>query len=195
MELRYGFTLIELLIVVAIIAILAAIAVPNMLEARTRAKVAAATSEMRTVGVALESFRIDHSDYPSRTDMAILPSLRRLTTPIAYITEVPDDPFADTIENRYSPIDWSLAYKSRGSFIRPYPFDYLVRTSMVADWKPITSRPNTARWALRSIGPAREPIWLGFPDTESYDPSNGTISAGIIIMTGPGLRLDQPNKE
>jgi len=62
-----AFTLIELLIVVAIIAILAAIAVPNFLEAQTRSKVSRTASDMRSVAVAVEAYRVDNNDYPLPT--------------------------------------------------------------------------------------------------------------------------------
>jgi prepilin-type N-terminal cleavage/methylation domain-containing protein len=62
-----GFTLIELLIVVAIIAILAAIAVPNFLEAQTRAKVARVRSDLRTLATALEAYYIDAIGYPAQS--------------------------------------------------------------------------------------------------------------------------------
>lgn len=48
-----AFTLIELLIVVAIIAILALIAVPNFLEAQIRSKVSRAKSDLRSIATAL----------------------------------------------------------------------------------------------------------------------------------------------
>ena len=62
-----GFTLIELLIVVAIIGILAAIAVPNFLNAQVRAKVSRVQSEHRSLVNAMESFNIDNGQYPPLT--------------------------------------------------------------------------------------------------------------------------------
>jgi prepilin-type N-terminal cleavage/methylation domain-containing protein len=92
-----GFTLIELLIVVAIIAILAAIAVPNFLEAQTRAKVSRVMSDLRTYDTAMEMYRIDHNK-PSPTYRSVAPETRKwivhyLTTPIAYMNQALPDPF------------------------------------------------------------------------------------------------------
>lgn len=61
---KKGFTLIELLIVVAIIAILAAIAVPNFLEAQIRSKVSRARSDMRSYATGIEAYYIDNNQYP-----------------------------------------------------------------------------------------------------------------------------------
>ncbi len=107
---RRAFTLIELLIVVAIIAILAAIAVPNFLEAQTRARVSRCKADMRTCALALESYHVDTNQYPAPsgyeaqgngvfavTDPSdepfegFLP--RRLTTPVAYVAVLPTDVF------------------------------------------------------------------------------------------------------
>ncbi|MFH1742052.1 MAG: prepilin-type N-terminal cleavage/methylation domain-containing protein [bacterium] len=56
-----GFTLIELLIVVAIIGILAAIAVPNFMNARVRAKVSKAVSEEKTLAEACFMYALDNN--------------------------------------------------------------------------------------------------------------------------------------
>ena len=59
-----GFTLIELLIVVAIIAILAAILIPNFLRARAQAQVAATKGNLKNVATAMESYFVDFAQYP-----------------------------------------------------------------------------------------------------------------------------------
>jgi general secretion pathway protein G len=59
-----GFTLIELLIVVAIIGIIAAIAIPNLLNAIDRGKQKRTMADLRTVGTAVETYEIDNSLYP-----------------------------------------------------------------------------------------------------------------------------------
>jgi prepilin-type N-terminal cleavage/methylation domain-containing protein len=64
---KKGFTLIELLIVVAIIAILAAIAVPNFLEAQVRSKVSRVQADQRSMATALASYYVDNNGYPLAT--------------------------------------------------------------------------------------------------------------------------------
>ena len=112
-----GFTLIELLIVVAIIAILAAIAVPNFLEAQVRSKVSRAKADMRSLATAIESYMVDTNvylahdigfptssnvpaapGYPNRCTFRVRPDttmMMIMTTPISYMTSIPPDPFAE----------------------------------------------------------------------------------------------------
>jgi prepilin-type N-terminal cleavage/methylation domain-containing protein len=120
MKRQSAFTLIELLIVVAIIAILAAIAVPNFLEAQTRAKVSRVKSDHRTIATAIESYFVDHNRYPPQGPVTLAaypwigdptrvyggdgpqhaagnaPIAWHLSTPVAYLTSTTSvftDPF------------------------------------------------------------------------------------------------------
>lgn len=63
---RYGFTLIELMIVIAIIAILAAILVPNFLKARAQGQLTACKSNCKNIATALEMYSSDNGGrYPN----------------------------------------------------------------------------------------------------------------------------------
>ena len=70
-----GFTLIELLIVVAIIGIIAAIAIPNLLNAIDRGKQKSTMGNMRTIGTAIESYAVDTNFYPISSSMASISSI------------------------------------------------------------------------------------------------------------------------
>ncbi|MEK7850175.1 MAG: prepilin-type N-terminal cleavage/methylation domain-containing protein [Candidatus Omnitrophota bacterium] len=61
---RYGFTLVEIMIVVAIIVLLAAIAIPNLLRARLSANEAAAIASLKTISWAAQTYRTSNSGYP-----------------------------------------------------------------------------------------------------------------------------------
>ena len=211
---RAGFTLIELLIVVAIIAILAAIAVPNFLEAQTRAKVSRAKADIRSVGVALESYAIDHNAYPWHPNVVNDP-LRgftpvTLTTPLAYISSLPPDAFGPGVRN-------TLLNIATETF--PNPFDlmnYETRAQHQSyrpgNWE-LDGPGDRVRWIVVSVGPDRFALinegfnfhgnapeyFSGRPGVPGlgggqgalgangwYDPTNGTTSHGDVIGYGPG---------
>ena len=81
-----GFTLIELLIVVAIIGIIAAIAIPNLLNAIDRGKQKRTMADMRSLGTAVESYAVDNNVYPVATDAA---TLKGIVEAGAYIKNMP----------------------------------------------------------------------------------------------------------
>jgi type IV pilus assembly protein PilA len=67
-----GFSLIELLIVVAIILVISAIAVPNMIKARMQANEASAISSIRTINTAQVTYAVTYPDVGYATDLARL---------------------------------------------------------------------------------------------------------------------------
>lgn len=179
---KKGFALIELLIVVAIISILAAIAIPNYLNAQIRAKVSRVKADMRSLANAIEQYNVDNTAYPpfgippedlSSYDMWVVQS--RLTTPISYIRSIPLDIFHYT--------NWSDGTR----MITPYVY-VQSDTGFPDEADPIN--PNLWhyewKWFIMSNGPDLDNDHEGLnPYPSQYDPSNGVVSDGDIYRYGP----------
>jgi len=92
MKHQRGFTLLEMMIVVAIIAILAMLLIPNFTHARAQAQTAACESNLRAIGTAMELYYTDHQTYPSGSNIKL-----DGTDPLAaggYLPNIPHDPAA-----------------------------------------------------------------------------------------------------
>ncbi|MEW6238994.1 MAG: prepilin-type N-terminal cleavage/methylation domain-containing protein [Candidatus Omnitrophota bacterium] len=194
---KKGFTLIELLIVVAIIGVLAAIAVPNFLNAQMRAKVARVVSDMKAVAMAEEQYRLDKGQYTfdgdcnigSAEHLSYLP----LTTPVAYISAIPADEFWD-------PTSKFQNLNSIKTGLRPV-YEYTSRVSFGPNGTPnckntIALYNMLARYGIEyimtSVGPngVQNYPWgetgaQGLHDQKAdfiYEPSNGLRSSGNIFV-------------
>jgi len=208
---RGGFTLIELLIVVAIIAILAAIAVPNFLEAQTRSKVSRAKADMRSIGTSLEAYAVDNNKYPFKRGPLVggltnagtiigswVPQIlsddkTSITTPISYMTSVPKDVFSLGSEK--------LAATGLGTGHPVYSFRYCRMVEGPQTGIPSADQAGNGgsdisgtdafglstradrygRWFMLSFGPDLDDDQFGF--SKQYDATNGTISDGDILYS------------
>ncbi len=185
---KQGFTLIELLIVVAIIAILAAIAIPNFLSAQIRSKASRTKADLSTVALGMESYYVDNNAYPPVYDAnnVMIPHdirLSPITTPIAYVTALPKDVFQNS-------------RKAWGSYanqqdVSQQQFDYWCFSYSAYRYYLETVGPLL--WRVSSVGPngifeISDTYLSGntyyYKVNNVYDPSNGTVSNGDIWRIG-----------
>ncbi|MFH0794905.1 MAG: prepilin-type N-terminal cleavage/methylation domain-containing protein [bacterium] len=154
-----SFTLIELLIVVGIIAILAAIALPNLLTAQIRSKIARVRADHSTILLGLEAYAVDHNSYPPDMAGHALHKYVPLTTPISYLTSAPQDPF-----NLPKPIyDVGTGPADKESF-----YMYII-VSLGPDQRDDTERVRDYPLTVFHL---------------EYDPTNGIVSRGDLYTFG-----------
>ncbi len=195
---QQAFTLIELLIVAAIIGILAGIAVPNYWDAAVKSRIAQVKLELRTLGSALETYRIDHNIFPRRHNnlhffaQYLLPDL---TTPIPYLSTVQvKDPFGPVEEYEPPRFEDALSGRETVELVKnSYTYTPYVNFAFVQA-NPAYRKEG---FVAASVGPDRQDSYIvdyPFPNQyrypgdsvrdSVYDPSNGVNSLGDIGYFG-----------
>lgn len=187
---RFAFTLIELLVVVAVLAILAAIALPNFLEAQVRSKTSRVLADLNSMRVAAEAYAVDYNKYPrmawgrapfydvytghGRTNEPIFGTFGYwVTTPVAYLTTFDFlDPFTRDKNVSFDAILYTYHDYRTGKFLEDNFSDYGADDVLRFERK-------FGEYFFLSLGPDGSKI----PFFTQYDPTNGTVSAGNIIRS------------
>lgn len=95
-----GFTLIEIMVVVVILAILAAVVVPKIMDRPDQARIVKAKQDIQAIGSALNLYRLDNFRYPS-TDQGVRALVEKPSgppeapnwNPGGYLPKLPKDPW------------------------------------------------------------------------------------------------------
>jgi prepilin-type N-terminal cleavage/methylation domain-containing protein len=202
---RKGFTLIELLIVVAIIAILAAIAVPNFLEAQTRSKVSRSKADIRTLATAIEVYTLDNAVGPSdrgnnspgrpydmwddgQMNYSVEPKANftigfELTTPIAYLSSVAALRDAFKVQ-RYTGQSTGREYYCFASWRFRQKSGLTIGAAVFnrsGEWVVMGAGPD--KYVNNIPGGTDFSNAIYIPEYINYDPTNGTISNGDIYRS------------
>jgi prepilin-type N-terminal cleavage/methylation domain-containing protein len=133
---RRGFTLIELMVVIAIIIILAAIAIPNYLTMTQRAKKSRIASDMATLATGLETFKTDWGKYPiaSTTYEAV-----DVSTTVVY-TELSGNGTGTPVYNK---ADATNAVGEKNGGAKPF-IEYIKAGTMNSMTDPLNAGPGSA---------------------------------------------------
>lgn len=181
---KQAFTLIELLIVAAIIGILAAIAVPNFLNAQVCAKIAKVEGDFQAITTALEMYNLDQNGYLPYPDWGghTTPRyLNGLSTPISYMSS--PDSIYDPFRNR-DPDHDGIGKPRYGYFDpRTSPVQWFIHPSSYNGVK----LPANCEYSLVAIVPSHvQHIDGGTPAGFTvYQSTNGLSSWGQIYRFGP----------
>ncbi len=172
-----AFTLIELLIVVAIIGILAAIAVPNFLNAQIKAKVAKTKAEMRSISDAYLNYHLDNNSWPPHADRCKAQH-KFITSPIAYMSSSVEDPFQ--VEDKTTVWEWFCGQYHA----EPHSTSGTNRINVMS---PIYWQQNiNASFFIVSVGPTLDQVQ---PIAHvPYESSNGIVSRGRIYHPVSGSK-------
>ena len=195
MENTKGFSLIELLIVIAIISIITAIVVPNLMSANIRAKVSGVKADMGSIAIALEDYKVDYGEYPKDS---------RFSRSSSYASDIIAQP-NQTFDGKSGSDDGNdaiglgyLVYPKAGfeptylKRIAGDPFDnsgeedwdgtsgahnhhYLYYTGKWSDSGPVkctSSSDSPQYWALVSYGPDKQ------KNIDDYDSARAAVITG-----------------
>lgn len=191
---RKGFTLLELLLVVAIISLLSAISMMSLRLASERARTVQCQNNQRTIGIALQSYYIDHNAFPY-ADGNIEFRNSNLTHPTAfgegpaangYWSAVPfqlvDDGYLTNEDYLYCPA-LLRRYPERKEYLR-YAYNHAPAMDyLVMEKPPVLYSPSSNEhiWVIKCLH--IEPNW-----TEDYPTFphhwNGKRGENVLYLNG-----------